>query len=182
MRPWRLVIEYGDQQPREVGPAAVSPRPDQHNHNTTTVVEVAAPPLHRDELWQQLLEARAGLKKQMETGTSFDVDRINLWIGGALAALATLTGEDVTELNAKLQAEAPVGEPGPVNTSNGRVTFVETKRERPKPPPGAPRDLDPHDLSEEERADLGIVLEDEEEEVGAEEASTSEERSLRSTD
>jgi hypothetical protein len=108
--------------------------------------------LNIDPAWSLLVDARRNLGAMMGRidTTPQAAEAINNWIGGGLAVLATFTDESAESLRDRLAAEVPI-EPASAD-------FYRVKRERPKPPPGAPKDLDIFSLTDEEREELGIIL------------------------
>lgn len=155
MRPWRLSIEFGREDREEAS-------------RTATPTATSAPaPLHHPVAWSALTEARRNLINAQSKGDPATVNQINMWIGGALSIMASLTGEDAKELDAKLKADVPSGAPavaanddGTLSTDSSRASFYPVERVRPAPSPGAPRPISPEDLTLEERQSLGVRLDD----------------------
>jgi hypothetical protein len=136
-RPIRILIEIGK-------PAAAFAR---NGLNLSTSA--------REQAWTMLRDGRKNLAEATTGGNSFDIDRINQWLGGAIAMFAVLTGENAEQVLSDLRAEVPIGSnvPAPSN-----VKFFDVERPRPDPHPGAPKPLDLESLSDEEREELGIIM------------------------
>jgi len=149
-RPWRLVLEVGNPD----SPPAVTAGPVADVQRPEPVVETKAPDL--DVVWPLLVDARTKLVDAMKAEDEATVNRINQWIGGALSATGLLTETPAEVLRDRLAAEVPA--PEPTNPYAHMGEFKSVERERPQPHPGAQRPIDPHSLSAEERAELGIVL------------------------
>lgn len=156
MRPWRLLIEFGEKQ--EDPPVELPERAP-----TPAAVEV-----NKDRPWGILKEARANMLRAHSRGDAAEAAKITMWIGGGLAVLAEAIGEDAQGLLSRLSEEVPSSGSTPVSTETtvqseaSRANFYPVERKRPLPPPGAPRPIKPEDLTPEERAELGIVLPGEE--------------------
>ena len=135
-RPWKLSIEVGGQsgdQPKLEESSVSLQYPD-----TTSA-------------WNLLVEARQRIldARSRPDETSSSVDAINNWIGGGLAVLGSIMSESPQTLLDRLIQEVPNKE---------QEGFFPVKRERPKPHPGAPKDLDISTLTDQEREELGIIL------------------------
>lgn len=115
------------------------------------------------EAWQILKDAQKNLHKANDEGKYQTVDRITHWMGGGFAILAAITGEKASDLRDRLVAEAggdvdSVSIAADGTLTNGKLTLYPAKRERPAPPPGAPRPIYPEDLTREERIEYGMTL------------------------
>lgn len=143
-RPWKFLLEVGQ---------ADSPRVITANEPAEVVVP-AKPTINA--VWPMLVDARQKLIDAMANGADSKVDSTNAWIGGALAMAGALTGESAEGLRDRLAAEVPIPASDSPYSRMGEFRHVE--RTRPKPHPGAPRPVDPADLTPEERRELGIFL------------------------
>lgn len=148
-RPWRILIE--------VGAHGALPTFQAQTADTTP----ATTPASRDAAWELLKDARKRLSNAMGEGNAEDISSINNWIGGGVAVYAVLTDGNAEALLEKLREATPIESGTPGQIPGVRANFYQVERERPKPPPGAPRPLNPEDLTQEERDELGIVLPDE---------------------
>lgn len=116
-----------------------------------------------EKAWRILKDAQSNLHKADSGGQLQAVDRITHWMGGGLAVLASITGETPEALRDRLIAEAG-GDAESIRVSadgtmsNGKLTLYPVKRERPAPPPGAPRPIYAEDLTVEERIEYGMTL------------------------
>lgn len=158
MRPFKITIEFGEQlyqtqvgTPSQIVTAPVVPR-EVESSNDGVVSS-----LDTDAAWEILLEARRNMKAETIENRHDVAKEINTWIGGGLAVLGVLTGESSAALLEKLSAEIPILSAEEAMKQPGRPKFVETKRERPKPHPGAPRPINIDELTPEEREELGII-------------------------
>lgn len=173
MRPWRLLIEVGQQEVPAPPPGFSSP--DEPSPPS------AAGSADQGKAWATLKDARVKMLEAQGRGDHSTVAQINGWIGGGLALMAEMTGENAASLLAKLAQEVPLAVPAMTTSAGNSLTpnlvmepgvpqavpgsnarFYPVKRERPDPPPGAPRALQPEDLTPEERAELGMFLPGEE--------------------
>lgn len=167
MRPWRLLIEVGQQE---------TPAATVVNSSTTTSTFV-----DQGAAWETLKDARAKMLAAHARGDSDTVAQVNGWIGGGLALMADLTGENAATLLERLTAEVPsaatpvavtqntaspasnlVIETSTVTAPDSNAKFYHVERSRPEPPAGAPKPVDPADLTPKERAELGMFLPGEE--------------------
>lgn len=122
----------------------------------------------RSAAWDVLVNARSGMKTSLEAGNSRAGEDAAQWIGGGLAALGAITGEDPRALLLKLSDQIPMDSndlaprPGDlVKSPDSQAQFRAIERERPPPHPGAPKPIDPHDLTPEEREEYGVLLPEE---------------------
>ena len=108
-----------------------------------------------EKAWPILVEARRNNIRALEDGDADTVEQINHWIGGALSMLSNVSGVSAVDLVARLNDEIPY-----IPKHDPRQFKHVERRERPSPPPGAPRPVDVTTLTQEERDQLGIVLPD----------------------
>jgi hypothetical protein len=145
-RRWKLLLEVGGTEEESQSQPSVTPD-------------------RRHIAWDTLKDARRKLANAISSGNTRQSEDISQWIGGGLAVLASLTGEDAPSLLRSLEQAVPVSSPivavtpdGAVKVPDSNATYVPVERARPKPPPGAPKKLDLTTLSEAEREELGIIL------------------------
>jgi hypothetical protein len=129
----------------------------------------------RKKTWSKLVDARGNMKSALDAGDSKGGELAAQWIGGGLAIYGSMIGEDPRTLLNRLSDEVPIDpnavapRPGDlVKSPDSEARFRAIERERPPPPPGAPKPIDPHDLTPEEREEYGIFLPEEMEAARAE--------------
>jgi len=155
----RILIEWGATNELTSSAEGALPPPPLAEPN----VEVS-----RVRAWATLKDARSRMKNAVESGDTATAEQIAQWIGGGIVSLATMTEEDPKTLLERLTVAVPIStgqvapQPGDVVKSpDSQARFRVVERERPAPPPGAPKAIDPRDLTPEEREEYGIFLPEE---------------------